>query len=102
MLRISVMVFFILVVAGCYPPSYYDYWNTRSVERYLDWYDASSPVVHTYSAPYYSLAPYPYWPFFFSLDYSNFSYHREYPYRNYYRGWYPYPGHFDHGRHKRR
>ncbi|MFZ5906364.1 MAG: hypothetical protein ACOYVJ_03000 [Nitrospirota bacterium] len=102
MLRISVLILCMAVVAGCYPPSYYDSWNARSGERYWEWYDASYPVVSPYASPYYSLAPYPYWPFFFSLSYSDYSYRSDHPYRKHYRGWYPYPRQFDHRGHKRR
>lgn len=86
MLRIIVLSLLLLIVIGCYPPSYYDYWNVPSNEQYLDWldtYDYYYP--YTYYNPYYY--PYPYFPYSFSFYYSYDKYNFNYPHHgHYYRG----------------
>jgi hypothetical protein len=92
MLRIIVLLTLVTVFVGCYPPAYYDYWNSPSKQRYLDWvdqydqYDSYSPYV--YYNPYYY--PYSFLPFFFSFSYS--SDHFDYPRHRFYRGG-PYDNH---------
>lgn len=97
MFRIILLLTVLTVSIACYPPSYYDYWNAPSTQRYLDWVDQQdqynyySPYV--YYNPYYY--PYSYFPFFFSFSYSysdlDYSGHRFYhggPYDGrHYRGW---------------
>jgi len=97
MLRIVILLLLLAVVIGCYPPSYYDPWNARSVERYLDWYDSYYPDTYSYYNPYYYGYPYYYFPFSFSLyysydkyhyDYPDYGHHRRSPYDSHrYRGW---------------
>jgi hypothetical protein len=92
LLRITVLLLLLTVIIGCYPPSYYDYWNRPSMERYMDWvekYDYSYP--YTYYNPYYY--PYFYFPFSFSFYYSYDRYHFDRPHygRNYRRS--PYDRH---------
>ncbi|MEW6586344.1 MAG: hypothetical protein AB1442_12135 [Nitrospirota bacterium] len=86
----------ILAFGGCYPPSYYDYWNEQSVARYLDSIDYGYVYTDTY--PYYSLysgyyqpryylSPYPYYfPFSFSLHYLYYDY-PQYRHHHYSPGW---------------
>jgi hypothetical protein len=90
MLRTIVLLIVLTAVMGCYPPSYYDYWNGTSTQRYLDsvdrydQYDSYSPYV--YYNPYYY--PYSYFPFFFSFSYSSDHYDRRGPYDSrHYHGW---------------
>jgi hypothetical protein len=84
MLRVTVLTLLLSIVIGCYPASYYDYWNVPSTDRYLDWYDYYYP--YTYYNPYY----YPYFPFSFSFYYSYDRYHFDYPHHGHYYRWNPY------------
>src|SRR4030042_5678775 len=96
MLRIIVLLSLLLlsVVIGCYPPSYYDRWNTHSVELYPESYDYYYPYTYSNYYPYYYLYSYPYFPFSFSLNYSYYTYRHDYPYQRHYRGREPYQRHY--------
>lgn len=98
MFRIVVFLLLLIMVIGCYPPSYYDYWNAGSTARYMDTYDYYYPRIYSYyypyDYPYYYWYPYPYSPFYFSLSYSYLRYHHDYPY-NYHR-WNPYHSPYHH------
>lgn len=94
MLKILILFLSLLIVFSCYPASYYDYWNKKSVESYLDSIDYYYLYLNYF--PYYIYYPYDYWypyvylPFSFSLHYSYHKYHYDYPYRKYHR---PYKRH---------
>ena len=79
-LKITMLSLLLLATIGCYPPSYYDYWNARSTEQYLDRLDTYGYYPYTYYNPYYY--PYPYFPYSFSFYYYNYPHHGDY-----YRGW---------------
>lgn len=92
MLRIAVFTVLLAIFAGCYPPSYYDTWNARSVERYLDWHDAYYPDTYYYN-PYYYGYPYAYIPFSLSLYYSYHKSSYDRPFHGRYPRWSPYDRH---------
>jgi hypothetical protein len=93
MLRIIVLSLLITVVMGCYPASYYGYWNVPYSGPYPDWTERDYHYYpYTYYNPFYYY-PYLFFPFSFSFNYSygRYDYDSSHRFRDYY--WNPYHGH---------
>lgn len=88
MAKIGIVLILIAAFVGCYPPSYYDRWNTGSVQRYLESEDEyTEPYV--YYRPHAMWYPYFYVPFSLSLSFSSIQYDTHFRRIPYYRhfGW---------------